>query len=79
MPANTVKSFAEKTGKSVAEVEKLWDKAKEVASEAGETENFAYITGILKKMLGLNESTSSFKEFLEQEAKEKELAKAKSE
>ncbi len=76
MPANTVKSFAEKTGKSVAEVEKLWDKAKELAKEAGEAENFAYITGILKKMLNLNETAQSFKEFLEQEAKEKEQQKS---
>lgn len=68
MPANIVKSFADKTGKSVAEVDKLWTKAKEVASDAGEAENYAYITGILKKMLGLNE-TISFKEFLNQELK----------
>lgn len=65
MPANIVKSFAEKTGKSVAEVEKLWDKAKESAKESGQSENYAYITGILKKMFGLNEHTS-FKEFLNQ-------------
>jgi hypothetical protein len=78
MPANTVKSFADKTGKSVAEVEKLWDKAKAVAADAGEAENFAYITGILKKMLGLNE-TYSFKDFLAQEAKDKEQQQNKSE
>ena len=44
----------------------------EIAKEAGESENYAYITGIVKKMLGLNE-TVGFKEFLaqEQEAKEK--------
>jgi hypothetical protein len=69
MPANTVKSFAEKTGKSVQEVEKLWDKAKTIAADAGEAENFAYITGILKKMLGLNEALS-FKEFLDQSKSE---------
>jgi hypothetical protein len=67
MPTPVIKSFAEKTGKSVAVVDKLWNKAKEVASEAGEAENYAYITGILKKMLGLNETAQSFKEFLEQE------------
>lgn len=70
MPANIVKSFADKTGKSEQEVDKLWNKAKEVAVEAGEAENYAYITGILKKMLGLNE-TISFREFLNQELQTK--------
>jgi len=57
-----VKSFADKTGKSEAEVEKLWDKAKKIAKESGREEDYAYITGILKKMLGLNET---FKEYIE--------------
>lgn len=64
MPADLVKSFAKKTGKSVQEIEKLWVKAKEVADEAGQKENYAYITGVLKKMLKLNESANSFKEYL---------------
>lgn len=63
MPANIVKSFADKSGKSIQEVEKLWNKAKAVAADEGQKENYAFITGILKKMLGLNES-ETFKEFL---------------
>lgn len=62
MPSNVVKSFADKTGKSTQEVEELWDKAKGIAKETGEEENYAYITGVLKKMLGLKES---FRDFLE--------------
>lgn len=69
MPNAVINSFAEKTGKSVAEVDKLWNKAKEIAKEEGEGENYAYITGIVKKMLGLNE-TISFKEFLAQSKSE---------
>lgn len=65
MPASIVTSFAEKTGKSVQEVEKLWDKAKEIAKEEGEPENYAYITGILKKMLKINESLT-FRELIEE-------------
>jgi hypothetical protein len=65
MPTPVIKSFAEKTGKSVAEIDKLWNKAKVIAAEEGEGENYAYITGIVKKMLGLNE-TISFKEYLAQ-------------
>jgi len=56
MPANIVKSFAKDTGKSVPEVEKMWDKAKAMAADEGQEDNYAYITGILKKMLGIKES-----------------------
>lgn len=57
MPSNVVKSFADKTGKSVSEVESLWDKAKKSAAEQGHAEDYDYITGILKNMLGLGEMT----------------------
>jgi hypothetical protein len=68
MPSNVVKSFAEQTGKSIEEVEKLWNKAKTNAIKQGFKEDdsnfFAYVTGTLKKMLGLNESeVLSFSEF----------------
>lgn len=56
MPASIVTSFAQKTGKSEKEVEKLWDTAKEQAAEQGKKEDFQYITGILKKMLKIKES-----------------------
>jgi len=51
MPANIIKSFAQKSKKSQAEVEKLWNKAKEQADKQGKSDDYAYITGILKKML----------------------------
>ena len=49
-----LKSFAEKSGKSLEKVEELWQKAKKIAEDDGQAENYAYITGILKKMLGLD-------------------------
>ena len=52
---NSIKSFAEQTGKSVKEVEKMWNEAKVIADKEGYKDNFAYITGILKKMLGLKQ------------------------
>lgn len=59
MPASIVKSFADKTGKSVPEVEKLWNKAKALARKDGRKESdddfFPYVTGILKKMLKIDE------------------------
>lgn len=59
-PAGVVHSLAVKTGKTDAEVEKLWDKAKEVVKDeykAGEDEDryWALVTGTLKKMLGIEE------------------------
>jgi len=51
MPAAVVKSFAQKSGKTVSAVEKLWQKAKAAAAKAGRKEDYAYIVGILKRML----------------------------
>ena len=62
MPSNIVKSFASTTGKTEKEVDDLWNKAKEIASDEGHAEEYDYIVGILKKMLKINES--SFKEFI---------------
>lgn len=52
MPTPYIKKLAKQTGKPVAEVERLWDKANEQASKAGRTDDYAYITGILKHMVG---------------------------
>ena len=65
MPSNIIKSFADKTGKSESEVEKLWDKAKEIADESNHKEDYDYIVGILKKMLKLNEDKMRFRDLLE--------------
>ena len=48
MPAAYInKLIKEKeTGKSKARLEHLWKKAKDIASKAGETKNYAYIMGI---------------------------------
>lgn len=41
MPSNVVKN---------KEDEKKWEKAKQIAEDAGQKENYAYIMGIYKKM-----------------------------
>ena len=56
MPATVIQSFSKKTGKSVEELEKLWKKAKKVAEEQGRKDDYAYIVGIFKKMLGIEEN-----------------------
>lgn len=55
MPTPQIKNFSKKSGKSVSEVEKLWNKAKELATDMGKKDDFKYITGILKNMLGMEE------------------------
>lgn len=65
MPASQIKSFARKSGKSEKEIEKLWNKAKAAAAKQGKAKNFAYITGTLKKMLGMKESYYPGKEMVE--------------
>jgi hypothetical protein len=57
MPARIVSSFADRTKKPIKDVERLWDKAKELATKQGHTKDYAYITGILKRMLKLESST----------------------
>lgn len=75
MPSSVVKSFAKQTGKSVEEVEKVWDEAQEIAkkdhdlkySEPGEF--WKFVTFLTKKMLHITDkgSKKSFKEFLNSE------------
>lgn len=62
MPSNIVKSFAEKTGKSESEVERLWNIAKDEVGKKGIPEDsdryYKIVTGILKRMLKIDEESS---------------------
>lgn len=64
-----VKSFADKTGKSPEEVERLFIKSKNIAKEQGRKETdgnfFRFVVGILKKILGLTKSNDKSKETTE--------------
>lgn len=72
MPSGIIKSFAKKSGKTEKEVEKIWN---ELKNEYGE--DYAKITGTLKKILGLNESKVSFREFLKESKEELNKIKEK--
>jgi 3-oxoacyl-ACP reductase-like protein len=61
MPTPYVKKLAKEKGKSVAEVERLWDKAKDQAEKAGRKDDYAYITGILQHMVGASVSDNQIK------------------
>lgn len=52
MPSEYVKKLATKKGVSAKEAERKWDKAKKLAADEGHAEDFAYITGIFKRMMG---------------------------
>ena len=62
MPPPLVKSFADKSGKSEAEVEKLWETAKSQTKEQhpdvseGSDRFYKITVGILKKMLGIKDN-----------------------
>jgi len=55
VPVPALQPLATKSGKSLQAVEDLWSRAKAQAEKAGHKEDFAYIMGILKRMLGLSE------------------------
>lgn len=61
MPIPAIKSLAEKSGKSVKEVEELFKKAKQKAYDTYNKDSgdyFPYAIGILKNMLGLKETSA---------------------
>lgn len=63
MPAPALKSLADEAGKSLADAERYWSEAKDSAKGRGFQENterfFAYVTGIVKRRLGLASDISN--------------------
>lgn len=58
MPAPVIKSISKKSSKSTKELEKLWDKAVDMAKKKDFPDDvvmYKYATGILKKMAGVSE------------------------
>lgn len=52
MPTAFVKKMAHKHGTTPAEAESRWKRAKKQASKQGHAEDFAYVTGVFKHMMG---------------------------
>ncbi len=64
MPSPLIKSYSERSGKSVSEIEKIWDEAKVTAHEKFKNEDshfWAYVNAVVRKQLGLK---SKLKEHL---------------
>lgn len=65
MPAPLVKKVAKLCGKSLKDVEALWDKAKKIAAkevEPGSSRYWGYVTGVFKKSLGTSCANKAFEE-----------------
>lgn len=59
MPTPQLKKYAEKSGKSLEEIESYWEEAKEQAGKKfkhGTPQFWAYVSGIVKRRAGLKES-----------------------
>ena len=56
MPSAYVQKLADEGHGSIAKLEHHWNMAKEAAEDAGRKDDFAYITGIFKKSLGIEAS-----------------------
>jgi hypothetical protein len=79
MPSPYVRQLAKETGESVATVEKMWDKAKEITADTfGKSEGswgdreYSYTVGTVKNMLGINEKLNA-SEFIKSEKGAKEF------
>ena len=68
MPSNMVKSFAKRTGHSVAEVESKWDEAKRNVTDGGTPEShrlfYPKVVTALKRMLGMKEEHMFMDKFM---------------
>jgi hypothetical protein len=68
MPNAYVKKMHKKTGKSMDWLEDHFKKAEKLAAEEGHKEDYAYIMGIFKKMIGesteVPPSTNNFQKVL---------------
>jgi hypothetical protein len=70
MPNALIKSFAERSGKSVEEVEKIWDGVKKRAKDKFKDENgkfWAYVNRSVQFALGLAHKKMSFKQSVDKE------------
>jgi hypothetical protein len=63
MPVAYIDKLVDQGKGSRADLEKKWDKAKKLAADQGHSEEYDYIVGIFKKMIG-ESHLKSFKQFI---------------
>lgn len=67
MPSSVIKSFADKAGRSIPEVEKYWDESKSEAAKKFSEDDpkfWAYVNAVTQRKLGLGSKKTSFKQHL---------------
>ncbi len=64
MPTQALYNLAQQAGISVSKAEEYWDKAKKLAAEEHKADDYAYITGITKKMMGVTEQRNQLVEYV---------------
>jgi hypothetical protein len=57
MPLPMLKILADKAGVSVDKAEEYWNRAKEQAAKNNHKDDYPYIVGIIKKMLGISKES----------------------
>jgi len=79
MPSPYIKSLSKLSGKPDKEIEKLWKKAKDIASDTFDKEEiefedkeYSYTVGIVKEMLGIKEEILDPSKFLNSDFSAKE-------
>lgn len=79
MPSPYIKTLSKETGKSEKEIERVWKKAKEITSEEfGKNEDdfskreYSYAMGVVKRMMGIDESIIDPTYFLESDLSAKD-------
>ena len=71
MSNSTIKSFADRSGKTEEEVEKIWDEVKSKAHKKFESEDkhfWAYVNRTVQFKLGLASKKTSLKDHISKEA-----------
>ena len=67
MPTPLMKKYAQQAGTTLPHVEKIWDHAKKSAGgkfKAGTPRYWAYVNGIVRRALKLNEEKTTFKDMM---------------
>ena len=66
MTLSYIEKLAKEHNLTVDKVESYWNKAKVLAVEAGHKEDYAYITGIVKKMVKESEDITAVSDYIDE-------------
>ena len=73
MPIPALKSLADKSGKSLSDLERYYNDAKKQLGKEPSDSDYAYIIGIVKKRAGIKEIEMKVKDFIESKLNAKDF------